>query len=197
MRNLFAALIATTTTLHLGGCMMTVDPLAATEANFQSQAEGGAGTYTLANTQAGARPGDEAMTCQKIGLEMQGRMQGAKQMGADMKDSGGAALREIRKIRQEAMASAAPAAAATTAADIAATMAEAAGIPGAGLASQAVATANAAAQARRAEVYEQRMRPLVDRMAGDVQANQATIQQIASDPRLQRLSALAEAKNCQ
>ena len=135
---------------------------------------------------AAARPGDEQMTCEQIGAEMQpyamqmqGNMQGHN-IEQDMRDVQAANEAGQRRAQQQM----APSMIAGMLSGL---------VPGGGYA------ATAAAQAQEAENERQiaAQRPLQDRMTHDMNGMAAdTSSQMAGNPRIQRLMQLAQEKHC-
>jgi len=130
----------------------------------------------------GARPGDDQMTCQQIGAEMQPymapAMPAAQAAGADAQQ-----MQEYAKKREAEEMAKAPANAA---------MAMASMLPGGGF--------FAMAQQQRQIAQSQRdmaaTKPLQDKMLNDDTALVGQMTPLTQDPRLNRLMQLAEAK-CQ
>jgi hypothetical protein len=136
---------------------------------------------TAALAAQGARPGDEAMTCDQVGMEMQPYVQTMMPSLTALGQTG----KEVQALQEKQKAAAAMQAPLSIGAGIASSF-----LPGGGVIAQAeAARQNAQMQKRAAEA-----KPLNDKMMSqsiDLMGVAAPMQQ---DPRLQRLMQLAEAK---
>jgi hypothetical protein len=135
---------------------------------------------------SGAKPGDDALTCEQIASEFMPYMQQITPAAM----AAGQTAQEVRQRGQQHVAEETPAAVAMTAA----AMASSADPTGA--ASRAVGQAEIVHQRELWERYKAQDRPLNDKYMAQTAQLAAQAQRMQADPRLQRLMQLAQEKNC-
>jgi hypothetical protein len=151
------------------------------------------GLQANVNSGAGARPGDEAMTCDQLRAELTAQ-QGFTGVSAEHRAQGQAAAAEFQSQERKVQAESAALAAQETATSAAASAATAFGGNAAGAAAGAANEARNAAFSAHAQAElapsQRRMMDSAATSIGDLD------QQMAANPRLGRLFQLAQQKNC-
>lgn len=145
---------------------------------------------SLAAEDDGTRPGDAAMTCQQIGIELAPYMQQMIPAVTAFAQTGQQAV----TAGATQVAGETPVAAGLTAAATAATAANAAGAPGA---TTAVSQAEQAEQQRVIAQTLPEAQGTQQTMNAQGQTLMAQAQTLQSNPRVMRLTQLAQEKNCQ
>ena len=140
----------------------------------------------IAGDVPGAAPGDDAMTCQQIGIELAPY---AQQMGAAFVPLAQTNLELIAR-NQARMGEYAPAVAAVSAAAVASSA------DPTGISSKAVGQAEMAMQEQAWNRALAEDKPLADRARQQTNAAIAQAMPMQSNPRIQRLMQLAMQKNC-
>lgn len=142
--------------------------------------------HSAAADDAGARPGDDAMGCEQIAVEMQPYAESMRGSISALNDTN----MQLRQLGEKQMARDAPRVNATT---------QAAGAACGFVGGPACGAATAADQANRKEIHAQEAaesKPLADKQLEQSKTVVAQGQQLQSNARLMRLMQLGHAKGC-